>query len=595
MSGLLKRKFVEVDGEACSSPSPSSSPPSSSPSPSCSPSSSCSSSSSASSSACCSLSSWDSDDDESSGEAWSARCSAPFPSAPFTPVPILKRARRARECRVQFDRVVVFYFARCQGFTSVPSQGGCTLGMAHMHSSCRQYTLAEFAREQEMVHAQKIRELLREQKLNARRLQLSKGEPAEVERAERLTLDQVSDEEVEVDVDSGFFPQPYPARQRLAMLRAAGVKRIDRDEKRELSAIRLSREQCGCDCRGYCEPETCRCSQAGIKCQMDRMSFPCGCTKDGCGNTMGRIEFNSARVQTHFIHTIMKLDLESRQSGGVGGELEPALLDNPSHRGGYPERPASVAAAFHYGKDSEDNSCSSDMTDSSITTTSSSSSSSSSSSCYSDGGPGFLDNLPPHHHRQTAATAIDDDGLARILHFNDSDNDGTPDPRPRDPFPYFSPSDFLCERPCAEREPGLDENANQEHGFSLGHMTPMQSSDPSPYSSPPHGPEQSTRSYTDLSLSMDSFEFFQSFSESSYAAFHAPLKDYEGLDNCPSLQFPFPAFPQTLEPANCFLESLIGLAEPIMADSFPEPPTPFPDNQHLEEAIKTSIMETVKV
>lgn len=45
---------------------------------------------------------------------------------------------------------------------------------------------------------------------------------------------------------------------------------------------------------------------------MDRASFPCGCTQDGCGNVYGRLEFNPKRVRTHFIHTIMRLDLERK-------------------------------------------------------------------------------------------------------------------------------------------------------------------------------------------------------------------------------------------------------------------------------------------
>lgn len=32
------------------------------------------------------------------------------------------------EAEVAFDGITVFYFPRCQGFTSVPSRGGCTLG-----------------------------------------------------------------------------------------------------------------------------------------------------------------------------------------------------------------------------------------------------------------------------------------------------------------------------------------------------------------------------------------------------------------------------------------------------------------------------------
>lgn len=34
---------------------------------------------------------------------------------------------------IQFDSVTVYYFTRQQGFSSVPSQGGCSLGMATNH------------------------------------------------------------------------------------------------------------------------------------------------------------------------------------------------------------------------------------------------------------------------------------------------------------------------------------------------------------------------------------------------------------------------------------------------------------------------------
>lgn len=134
--------------------------------------------------------------------------------------------------------------------------------------------------------------------------------------ADGLTLDDVSDEDIDVEnveVDDYFFLQPLPTKRRRALLRASGVHRIDAEEKQELRAIRLSREECGCDCRLYCDPEACACSQAGIKCQVDRMSFPCGCSRDGCGNMAGRIEFNPIRVRTHYLHTIMKLELESKR------------------------------------------------------------------------------------------------------------------------------------------------------------------------------------------------------------------------------------------------------------------------------------------
>lgn len=48
--------------------------------------------------------------------------------------------------------------------------------------------------------------------------------------------------------------------------------------------------------------------------QVDRMNFPCGCTVDGCGNSVGRIEFNPTRVRKHFIHTIMRLEIKKREA-----------------------------------------------------------------------------------------------------------------------------------------------------------------------------------------------------------------------------------------------------------------------------------------
>lgn len=74
--------------------------------------------------------------------------------------------------RVRFDVVTVYYFPRRQGFTSVPSQGGSSLGMARHHSSIRHYTLGEFAHEQETSHRHILRQHLRQEKLNARKLKV---------------------------------------------------------------------------------------------------------------------------------------------------------------------------------------------------------------------------------------------------------------------------------------------------------------------------------------------------------------------------------------------------------------------------------------
>lgn len=144
--------------------------------------------------------------------------------------------------------------------------------------------------------------------------------------------DDISDNSLsEGDNEAYGFLQPVTARQRRALLKAAGVRKIDTTEKDECRELRTSREVCGCTCRGYCDPDTCECSQAGIKCQVDRLKpheFPCGCTRDGCANVNGRIEFNPARVKTHFIHTIMRLELEKRQE--MSEDSSNTVIQNPT-------------------------------------------------------------------------------------------------------------------------------------------------------------------------------------------------------------------------------------------------------------------------
>nr|XP_040057329.1 cysteine/serine-rich nuclear protein 3 [Gasterosteus aculeatus aculeatus]XP_040057331.1 cysteine/serine-rich nuclear protein 3 [Gasterosteus aculeatus aculeatus] len=305
MSGILKRKFEEV--EASSSP-------------------------------CSSLR--ESDDEVSCSESGDSGDSVnPSASGPFTPDSILKREKRMRTRRVHFEKVTVYYFSRRQGFTSVPSQGGSTLGMSNRHSWIRQYSLGEFAVEQERIHRDMLRDHLKEEKLNSIKLKLTKNGTVESDEANALTAEDISDDDIDLDnteVDEYFFLQPLTTKKRRALLRSSGVKKIDVEEKHELRAIRMSREDCGCDCRVFCDPETCACSIAGIKCQVDRMSFPCGCTKEGCTNSTGRVEFNPIRVRTHFLHTIMKLELEkSREqqqappTNGYHGETNDLGGGNP--------------------------------------------------------------------------------------------------------------------------------------------------------------------------------------------------------------------------------------------------------------------------
>ncbi|MEE6467382.1 hypothetical protein FKM82_007218 [Ascaphus truei] len=428
----------------------------------------------------------------------------------------------------------------------------------------------------------------------------------ESEKANHLTIDDICDEDIDmsnVEPEDGFCPQPYPAKKRRALLKAEGVKKIDKEEKRELNQIRLSREDCGCDCQDFCEPETCSCSLAGIKCQMDHSTFPCGCTKDGCGNREGRIEFNQSRVQTHYIHTIMKMELEKKQqqqNHERNAEPEVSYHErlnpfgcSPIVKNAFEDRAVPLTPAFQFSMDLEavgENSCSSDMTDSS------------SSSNHSEDSDEPYETAPS----DKSQSDVDDDCLARILHFNDSENEESSSDC-QDNLSFFHPADFFCENidQCisSTEKPGsgiysshlsnisecLDENANQDASCFLGEGSTMTTSDgPSDYILAQA--EQYSKNYTDLSLSSDSLDLFQSYSDYNLGPLYNSLKEYENLDNFSSLQFQlpsFPGFPQSGDQSTCFLESLISLSE-----SVPDTPAPFTDNQLLEDAFQSSLMET---
>ncbi|XP_011877760.1 PREDICTED: uncharacterized protein LOC105567473 [Vollenhovia emeryi] len=237
---------------------------------------------------------------------------------------------------IQFDAVTVYYFPRAQGFTCVPSQGGSTLGMSATHTHAERFSLSEHAAEQRRIHRARLAQLRSERNCATNcvtETASSSEDPSDD------TDEEPSDNE-ELDIDSYYFLQPVPTWQRRALLRAAGVRRIDAVEKDECRDIRASREHCGCGCKGYCDPESCPCSRANVKCQVDRPGFPCGCTRDGCANSTGRIEFNPVRVRTHFIHTLMRLELEKKQRDEDGGGDHDQVADNhgQSGRGARPLR-----------------------------------------------------------------------------------------------------------------------------------------------------------------------------------------------------------------------------------------------------------------
>lgn len=300
---------------------------------------------------------------------------------------------------------------------------------------------------------------------------------------------------------------------------------------------------------------------------MDRFNFPCGCTKDGCGNAQGRTEFNSRRVRTHYIQTIMRLELERQLQDG---NLSKACQDQHEARevqipqdkvcpfdpsveddGLCPAVPATPSFHLTPGRLAvEENSCSSDATESSRSS--------------SDSDPGGCLNVSQNLSEV-------DGGLSRVLSISDDNNYSTCGQLRHTSEPLMQHNgstsadaqsagtftDSLSRTPLTDY---LDENANQARDIFNDDSLEGFPNTPSPTV------DYSSGNYMDLSLSSDSdLEFFDS--DYTSGPLHSSFKLHRHPDNLCHLQlFTSVHLPQH-ESSTYLLESLIGLTEPNPEDS----------------------------
>lgn len=235
---------------------------------------------------------------------------------------------------LSFGTVTIYYFTRSQGFTSIPTQGGSTLGMKQRHFRREKLSVNLF----EEVRRRSRREILLKIKYEKEKVRKEESEvrisssispststnsnanispttssstsssisaPSESEDDLMSDYSDISDSELESDL-SFVFCQPIDVKLRRSLLRASGVGRIDPKEKWECKFIRESREKSGCRCVNQCIPGLCECSLLGVNCHVDRISFPCGCISTGCQNPQGRTEFDMKRVKGHSIDKLLK-------------------------------------------------------------------------------------------------------------------------------------------------------------------------------------------------------------------------------------------------------------------------------------------------
>lgn len=303
---------------------------------------------------------------------------------------------------------------------------------------------------------------------------------------------------------------------------------------------------------------------------MDRFNFPCGCSKDSCGNTQGRVEFDARRVRTHFLHTVMKLELERRlQDESVNPEdhaqLPEELHEYESQDKEVPEQsspdkrcpfgftleedglPLTMPAApsYHFIPEHlgmEENSCSSETTESSCLSSDSDAGFFSSSQSLPDVDAGSTRDL----HSENDSSC---DHLRHIREPMQQSGGSAPHTTAAD---NTGPSRSLTVTDKSSRSSSyLDDNANQSTDFIEDlEVLPNTLSSTVDYS---------FSRYMDLSLSSDSdLEFFSSDYPSGPP--QSSLKDYRHACSFQHLQHQLCSFvglPQ-YDSSTQLLESLLG-------------------------------------
>uniref|UniRef100_A0A915DMS2 Cysteine/serine-rich nuclear protein N-terminal domain-containing protein n=1 Tax=Ditylenchus dipsaci TaxID=166011 RepID=A0A915DMS2_9BILA len=248
---------------------------------------------------------------------------------------------------------------KAQGFDTVPMVGSVALGMEPNHFSEKEYTLNQFhniCAKEINAKSEAWKRLALEKEASPKKIDNKIGiEPGYAsiidlntnqsccEISQKLAgnsrpssssdeSSMGSDEELEnggfTKLDDPLYFNPLLAKVRKGILRNAGVC-VDKSVRGEHIQISTSRLSCGCSCfDGNCMPESCECALSGIKCQVDKPSFPCPCLQESqCENPEGRVVFDPLKVHTHFLQTIMRLKVVAN----MGEDTSNSTNHSPQH------------------------------------------------------------------------------------------------------------------------------------------------------------------------------------------------------------------------------------------------------------------------
>ena len=309
-------------------------------------------------------------------------------SLPSTPssTPARWSSQQSNSCAkksVKFNRVEVFLFDRCQGFTSIPSAPesklpSVSIGMSYKHTEAESFnSIDDYMRDKRKADIQKLEayfhsklgELETQNQRAAEKSLFSannttaatqkKGPTGRKKQTPTKCVPVLSTEDListdpdltrinailqnkdfyetnvdaHLEVNADIMCPILSTKQRLELLENLELE-IDLNESAEIKSINESREVCGCLCGkfnlvcGDPDNDMCTCVQNGIMCQLDRFRYPCCCTVKKCKNPLGFKKFNCARVIEHYknvLHTNVdeRLEIEALQKA-VEEKLERA-------------------------------------------------------------------------------------------------------------------------------------------------------------------------------------------------------------------------------------------------------------------------------
>lgn len=252
---------------------------------------------------------------------------------------------------VRFSNVEVYKFGLKQGVDTVPSMGGVSLGMEEHHHEKNTFCLDEYSIYKDAENRIKqakwesvsnvfhtLQQMRRKRKRQEEKREKGGNTGKKRKLADKAIESSKSSSESEVELEdempTQLFEHGVDDSLRRVILANSGVS-IDEDIVNESMVLAQGRSQCGCNCRGgKCQPNTCKCAQNGIKCQVDykddfdqSSSFPCICKNPiSCKNPEGRIEFDSTRIRNHFLQTIMRI--KAAEKMGLDGNAESS---SPKH------------------------------------------------------------------------------------------------------------------------------------------------------------------------------------------------------------------------------------------------------------------------